>query len=843
MKSKLLHIYLNKIFFLIMLINLINSSLSQSNTLKELEESGKSRENLGDLLNYLYVLKNIFKAFHEECYKDITKSFDSLSLIDDLDYPYIMDYIGKTLNDIGDEVECNYSLNNTNFTIIKLNTTVFIYEEDKELFKYLDIKTFTTGVCIMNSCLEPFKFYYNKTVLLLTYLMNNTDTEHEDDIVKFIEYEPNNSHNTILYIHIFFLIYVIIKVVVGIIRLIYIPKGYEKHVMGLLYEQQLENADLEEKKEFFPKNNNELLLKDEIDYNSYSDFESHFSIKLKIFQFFDFFNDFNLLTTKKNRYFDDTGLETITLMRAIVILFMIFFGTFNTMISLPSQDINNKAFFGSLSIFFLKVSSYSLTAWIALEGAYTTYKLMCFIKTQILESYINTNKKQKIEIKLLIIYGKFILYFIPKTFLFFLIYYLYYYNVEDFNFISNSKKTFTYIMKNIFKNNITCNLKPQSLFNFNIFEHNYNNDYSKCYEFTYIYFYIFLSTLVFMIIIYFSFIIRKKSFEIIILLLNIILFFISVFLISDNQVKTICEKKQEKDANYKCDENDETKMFYKFYHFLGQNYSTRILFSLIGFYHIGYVIGFLIFHFEDNKYEFKYKLNKKTEPIDSNENLFSNKDNDINNLNNNLENEKLNEDNNINNAHINKNNNENNKGSFINYYPLSFLNSFLFWMLKKSSSIKLLIIFICLIFIFANPFFFQLHLSNVSTNFDYNLNYYFAKAYFLYEKHIFMIFFFIINAILITYPKTGYYKSIINSKLIIAISRTGFTITCLYFIFSYLFFSCFIIKVKFHISTLIFLSLGNFLIIFFVCFIINLIFDLPLRIIIKKSLRSKSKRK
>ena len=112
-----------------------------------------------------------------------------------------------------------------------------------------------------------------------------------------------------------------------------------------------------------------------------------------------------------------------------------------------------------------------------------------------------------------------------------------------------------------------------------------------------------------------------------------------------------------------------------------------------------------------------------------------------------------------------------------------------------------------------------------------------TKIDFLYYKHISLILFFLINIIIITLPKKGLYKKIINIKLFTVLSRIGFTISCLYFIFSYFSFCEFLVKIKFNIITFILISIGNFLIVIIICLCFNIIFELPLRIVIKKLLR------
>ena len=117
------------------------------------------------------------------------------------------------------------------------------------------------------------------------------------------------------------------------------------------------------------------------------------------------------------------------------------------------------------------------------------------------------------------------------------------------------------------------------------------------------------------------------------------------------------------------------------------------------------------------------------------------------------------------------------------------------------------------------------------------------KYCFLFGKHVFVIFFFIINVILITLPKKGLYKTLVKLRLNNALSKTGFTIICLYQILIYFSFTGFLVKIKFNLATFILISIGNFLIVFILCLLLNIIFELPIRIIIKKIIRFKKRKK
>ena len=139
--------------------------------------------------------------------------------------------------------------------------------------------------------------------------------------------------------------------------------------------------------------------KENIDYNpkEYSpvfDLSIYFPKYLRIMKFFDFFNDCMLLCTRRNRYYNDNGLEIIIFIRVIALFFYIFATTFNSLLALPSVDILNKAFYSSNSLFFYRYSTNAGVCWIFLEAAYAAYKLMKFINEKMIE-YNQGNSRKK----------------------------------------------------------------------------------------------------------------------------------------------------------------------------------------------------------------------------------------------------------------------------------------------------------------------------------------------------------------------------------------------------------------------------------------------------------------
>ena len=106
---------------------------------------------------------------------------------------------------------------------------------------------------------------------------------------------------------------------------------------------------------------------------------------------------------------------------------------------------------------FYRLSTNALTCWIFLEGAYTTYKLLSFISTEMF-LYLKKEDRRNLNwnLKLLIIYGKFLILLLPKFLLFIFVYFVIYYKIEDYRFATNKPATFQHTIVNIFKENITC---------------------------------------------------------------------------------------------------------------------------------------------------------------------------------------------------------------------------------------------------------------------------------------------------------------------------------------------------------------------------------------------------
>ena len=821
--------------FLFSLLILINSINTQNNTSSDTTEE----------INLLTLTIKLFQTLEPVCYNELEYMFKkSEKNKDEKDkkYPWILDSMGKGLDDIGSEVECLNSMNtNTTFFMIRFRNYNFsvITEAEQPIIKFLEINKYAIGICIMHPCEDALRKIFHFAINAINYISTNQIAK--EDIVTFIESNkidknPDNANNKdnieTINLKLFFIFLfwglVGLKVLGSLIRIFVIPKGYEKYIAEKLNKSNSKEKekydDIEEKATFTTKIKYIAPIVEESNtktYNPLFDFSDKLSKKVRTLRFFDIINDFHYLITYRNRYFDDSGLDVIIFNRALIIFFLIFSNTFSTLIVLPSEEIINKSFFKSWMNIFYRLTNNALMCWIFMEGIYTTYKLLSFITS---EMFIYYNKKGRknvnLKTKLFIIYGKFLILLIPKILIFIIVYYAIYYKIEDYRFSTNSPATFKYIIENILKEKIKCN----SIFS--IFDFGFSDDikdYDACYDFTYFFINMILCIFVYMIVVYLFLVIKNAIFEIIIISLGFVIFLGSILLIND-------------------DKNKEGNLFL-FYHLKGQTYTTKIFQSFIGFYHLGFIFGFILFNSQDlkkkiNRLLYEYKglhLSKpKKKKYDKCETFSS--ELAINLTETNTFSDTDSNGGSSVNLHKYDEDSPNYYRNFIlPHYPLRYMNKIVYSISKLKFSTKIILIILGFLLQCLVDLILMIPIFN-SDNLDIKINLG-IKFMFLYEKHLFLIIYFLINIILITLPKNGALRSFMKSGIFVATHRIGFIVICIVQAFMYLFFLIFFIKVKLYVPSFALISLGNLLILFIICFLLTSVTELPLRIFIKKLMR------
>lgn len=785
-------------------------------------------------LNFFDIMSSVFYNFNKQCAEDLKiMNPEEYNMTNPSKYPKIISYIGLTINDIEDEMECLESLAKTIYLIVVINTESFTNQDDRVLLDFLNMTEFSVGGCVTEACKDPL-------LVLATMFQSFSNTEEnitdgkktlEPELVRADKNDVSPNEKIYFILFIVLIVYSCFKITIGIYRLLTIQKGYELTVARELNKKGKLHIFDDNNIDFFNENNIENENLNTYEYNPKYDLSSYYPKHLRIIRFFDIFNDIMLLTKRRNRYYNDNGLECINFLRAIVLYFYIFSNTFNTLLEMPSKDKLNKSFFSSNLLFFYRLSTNAAMCWIFLEGSYGAYKLMKFFNSKMSE-YYRENKNKNYVLIVLFIFIKFIFLFIPKVCIFIFCFFIFYYDIKKFSGLFSAKTIFKFIVERVISKDKKCSDSLSFIFKSFFTFKNDSSNFKICYDFTFIYINILFCILVFVLSLYIMFLVRKSMIEIFFLVFYFVFFFGLTLLVKD-------------------DNNDSE--IYSYYHFKGQEYATKIAYLSLGVYNLGFILGIICFNYDHIKSKAYEKINQINQNI--NKNIINEKQSEINKDGK----PEINDSNTI--SSISKNSKSSDSYEKRAYYPLSFLNYTLIAIHKKKLWIKILIVLFCFILQIIIACFFQIYGIITKDNPEYaskkqkgnkdydpnfERNYYLEmkfnwvlQGYFLFEKHFFLIFFFIICITLITFPKNGIFDSLINSKLITVISRTGFTMVCLSYILSNFFFIG-LNKIKFSILSFVILSIGNFLIIFFISFFLNIIFELPLRRIVKKLLRIKS---
>ena len=259
--------------------------------------------------------------------------------------------------------------------------------------------------------------------------------------------------------------------------------------------------------------------------------ESNESKVSKVISCLNKFNDLFLklicietLTGYNNNIYSNKSLEMITGLRTFTLIFMTLNLLFKNFMESPAVKQINENFFKDIFFCIIKYSSYSSFFWIYLDGFVFTYKYMNFVKKD--RSFKN--------------FLKIFLNFIPKIFVFMVIFYGIYFIQKDIGGLFGSSILFKQYVENEY--NYKCINNPFYLFfpfvskiirDANDVTSNY---YDACYPFTYLLMNEFYCACITTIIFYILYRYKSKILDIIIgalILTNILGMNLANFFIED----------------------------------------------------------------------------------------------------------------------------------------------------------------------------------------------------------------------------------------------------------------------------------------------------------------------
>ena len=770
---------------------------------------------------------------------------------------------GKDMNDFGNEHNCKHNLNE----ILDSELDYYLFQahiadakkltnvEDYFLMKFLAQNFFYVGICAPKKCTNLMRMMLkNKEFLdfLYKYLSLSNFTLKIDEEEKRNFKNDLDCYNTIVFI---FYGLITFKVVASIFKSFKMKKDYERFFLDRSKKDSLSTSQNNEVKD------NELKeiyfgitygtsTKEEVNlYNPFHDNQDKYPCWLKFLKVIDIADNLKILSSITNKYYNSCGIKRIYLLKIVVMFMSISLKLMISQIELPSKSFLVYEFYKKGWFFIVKICIFSSVFWIVLDAMTAGFKLMSFLK----------KNKGSLENKLGFTLFQFSFLLIPKIFLFILCYIFFHilnekmiytlidqeHHLGPLMLYNDTIRNGTYSLRNdSFGHRLKC-MMPIYI---NYIDYFYNsteeervieiegngqlnpsnatnNTYYKYEKTRYkipspfltntdLFINIYLNEfclLIFMLFItYLSYKIRHKSFDLSILGINILLYFIPLL----NWTK------------WEIDEEENYSLLY----ILGQNFSEKYTHYFINFYYFGFLLGVMLFYQNESNY---LRMSKKIE-----ESIV------INSI-----------GRNSNNSSSYESFSSNNDNSYNNYMPFYFCKKIISALNKLSFLIKSLILFfstISVIIISLSFYFMQKPLKDSYSN-EIPMEELNEQAWitipkfkdlgvrfiFLYEKNFCCIFFFIFLMILIVFPSDNIFMKILNLNCFALFDRISFSTFCTFNFFVYSSFCSFYLDFKIMMTNIVLNSIGIFILLLILNIFFVSIFELPLRILIKSLMNRK----
>ena len=365
--------------------------------------------------------------------------------------------------------------------------------------------------------------------------------------------------------------------------------------------------------------NENIISEEENLYNPFKSKEKNYPTYLKILKIFDLFDNLYLLSSYSNRLYNSKNITNFYILRFLIMNMNIIHQIMYTQIFYPNKNYYNLDFYSSPWFVFIKFCINGPTFWITIDAILFGYKLMSYLKKEIkLSNDYEASYKS---------FLKFLLLIFPRFFGFVFAYLLLHLYSNRLTFeLAKSNKVYanylyyndtvqqmSYTLRNsigasaFFKHFIPFRLNYIDFIeNITIIKHenqtneiNFTSDVSG-YEipspfltntelFVNIYFNEFYLVLLMVLITYISYRMKNYIFDLIILIINVVLYILPA-IPALNPYKGNIEKSK-----------------YTLQYVLGQNYTEKFTHYFINFYYFGFIIGVMKFYLDQNYYESRRK--------------------------------------------------------------------------------------------------------------------------------------------------------------------------------------------------------------------------------------------
>ena len=440
----------------------------------------------------------------------------------------LINYSGKSFGDPGFENDCILNGNNSFILLsysLDIDKLFADQEREKQLLHFLNTSNFTTGICLYKKCL-PFigqlldeeqnsplfaklrEDYYLKTLKFYSY------DNHRDKIKQSTSNEKLSVYIfgiiTLIVIAFRFLCSILKVVLFSTFKIHQNDEGTNKKKKKGKKKKHKNSDDSDESKE--KKAEQSIFLFNESTEVPAQSMVMERTKSQRFVNFFDYSYNLKYLSYFKNKYYTDEGIEILSLFRFVTMIFLTLNHCMYISYMMPGSDYLNEDFYVSWLFFFVKLPTFSSTAWIILDTAITSYKLMTFIKKEM-------NSTGKNEVTVLVIF-MFFLRAIPKIVITLIIYFFLHIYLQYIQYyLDLGGSMFIYYLNNLQKNRF-CSKNPFSIFTpFYIQYHDDDPSFTNCFRFANITFNEFYCFILFLVIIYICFKLKKPVFDYFILLL------------------------------------------------------------------------------------------------------------------------------------------------------------------------------------------------------------------------------------------------------------------------------------------------------------------------------------
>lgn len=420
----------NIIFILIIIINTVTfvESIKNNELISLLAQISKTRyirKQSNDIFAILAALGDFLFEHSDVQFFDTKEGDECISAFLQSNDTYfdLFSFSGKGISELGLEAEC-YLSKKASLTyylfMYQYNTTSFdTFSDDGYVYKFMNHTTFYTGICIYQKCSSwiekmfnrtnnpKFYDYIQKEALMRNVVPlkgNNTFPRYynAEDNVKPLEYW------LFLIIINIILVLFILQIIIGILTVCIFSAQNKNSKQNLVpYKNYNLDSSFDENEE---EEESDIILTKNFETSIRKERETIFGSKeindnqkeetcqkcpcqkcmSKVIDFFSFISNLSLLSSKKNKYFNDKDLEVISFLKVIVLIFITFFHNFDTLIKIPARDFANGAFYKSYWFFFIKISGFASECWISLDGFTMIYKFMHYLKKNMYEKGDNS---------------------------------------------------------------------------------------------------------------------------------------------------------------------------------------------------------------------------------------------------------------------------------------------------------------------------------------------------------------------------------------------------------------------------------------------------------------------